>query len=175
MRRLSAEEQKLWAKVVAGVRPIRALEPAELIPTAEELVAVAAPKSRGVAAAPIQARSAPVRPGHTLDGTWDRKLARGLVHPDLTLDLHGHRLDSAYHLLDSRLGDAIDRGARVLLLITGRPPGPERPVARGRIRAAIGDWLASSRHAGRIAAIRGAHPRHGGAGALYIVLRRPRA
>ncbi|MDH7976067.1 DNA mismatch repair protein MutS, partial [Sphingomonas sp. AR_OL41] len=25
-----------------------------------------------------------------------------------------------------------------------------------------------------IAAVRGAHPRHGGAGALYIVLRRPR-
>jgi DNA-nicking Smr family endonuclease len=116
----------------------------------------------------------PVRPGHTLDGSWDRRLARGIVQPDLTLDLHGHRLDSAYHLLDSRLEAAIDQGARVLLLITGRPPGPERPVARGRIRAAIGDWLASSRHAGRIAAIRGAHPRHGGAGALYIILRRPR-
>ena len=42
------------------------------------------------------------------------------------------------------------------------------------IAAAIGDWLAGSRHAGRIAAVRGAHPRHGGAGALYIVLRRNR-
>ena len=40
--------------------------------------------------------------------------------------------------------------------------------------AAIGDWLAASRHASSIAAVRGAHPRHGGAGALYIVLRRPR-
>jgi DNA-nicking Smr family endonuclease len=47
-------------------------------------------------------------------------------------------------------------------------------VKRGAIRAAVGDWLAASRHAGHIAAVRGAHPRHGGAGALYIVLRRRR-
>ncbi|MGB5485182.1 Smr/MutS family protein, partial [Parasphingorhabdus sp.] len=40
--------------------------------------------------------------------------------------------------------------------------------------AAISDWLAASRHASRIAAVRRAHPRHGGAGALYIILRRPR-
>ena len=70
----------------------------------------------------------------------------------------------------------IARGDRVLLLVTGKPPRPEskRPHARGAIRAAIGDWLAASRHAHAIASVRGAHPRHGGAGALYIVLRRPR-
>jgi DNA-nicking Smr family endonuclease len=61
----------------------------------------------------------------------------------------------------------------LLLLITGKPPGSrEPPVKRGAIRAAVGDWLAASRHAGDIAAVRGAHQRHGGAGALYIVLRR---
>jgi len=38
----------------------------------------------------------------------------------------------------------------------------------------VGDWLAASRHAADIAAVRGAHPRHGGAGALYIILRRRR-
>ena len=71
--------------------------------------------------------------------------------------------------------DAAGRGARVLLLITGKPPsGPDRPVQRGAIRAAVGDWLAASRHAAHIAAVRGAHPRHGGLGALYIVLRRDR-
>ena len=43
---------------------------------------------------------------------------------------------------------------------------------RQPIRAAVHDWLAVSRHAGRIAAVRGAHPRHGGGGSLYIILRR---
>ena len=35
------------------------------------------------------------------------------------------------------------------------------------------DWLASSRHASSIAAIRKAHRRHGGDGALYVILRKP--
>jgi DNA-nicking Smr family endonuclease len=92
----------------------------------------------------------------------------------MVLDLHGHDLATAWDLLDSRLEAAIAGGARILLLITGKPPGPARPVVRGRIRGAIGDWLAASRHSARIAAVRGAHARHGGTGALYIVLRRAR-
>ncbi|MFL6784133.1 MAG: Smr/MutS family protein, partial [Sphingomicrobium sp.] len=50
-------------------------------------------------------------------------------------------------------------------------PG-EEPVQRGRIRAAVHDWLAASRHAPNIAAVRGAHRRHGGGGSLYLILRR---
>ena len=113
-------------------------------------------------------------PGETLDGSWDRRLGRGLVSPDAMVDLHGHNLATAYDLLDRMLEQAIGSGARLMLLVTGKPPGPERPVKRGAIRAAVGDWLHASRHSDRIAAVRNAHPRHGGAGALYIVLRRPR-
>ena len=113
-------------------------------------------------------------PGETLDGSWDRRLSRGLVSPDAMLDLHGHNLATAYDLLDRRLEQAIDSGARLMLLVTGKPPGSEGPAKRGAIRAAVGDWLHASRHSGRIAAVRKAHPRHGGGGALYIVLRRPR-
>jgi DNA-nicking Smr family endonuclease len=114
--------------------------------------------------------------GTTLDGSWDRRLSRGMVQPDATVDLHGHTLNSAYAMLDDALGRSVARGDRVVLLITGKPPRPdsERPHARGAIRAAVGDWLHSSRHAEAIAAVRGANPRHGGSGALYIVLRRPR-
>jgi DNA-nicking Smr family endonuclease len=98
------------------------------------------------------------------------------VQPDASLDLHGHTLASAHAMLDAGLDRALSQGHRVLLLVTGKPPRPEseRPHARGAIRAAIADWLAISRHAANIAAVRGAHPRHGGAGALYIILRRER-
>lgn len=113
---------------------------------------------------------------NNLDGSWDRRLGRGLVQPESSIDLHGHTLASAYDRLDRGLEAAVSRGDRVLLLVTGKPPRSEsdRPHARGAIRAAVGDWLASSRHGDRIAAVRGAHPRHGGSGALYIVLRRSR-
>lgn len=171
-RRLGPDEQALWDKVVASVRPLHAAQPdpaqAEPAPPPPE------PVRQPPAAAPAPKAMQKPAPGTTLDGSWDRRLSRGLVQPDLTLDLHGHNLATAYSLLDDRLEQAISAGARVLLLITGRPPSADRPRGRGAIRGAVGDWLAASRHAGDIAAVRNAHPRHGGAGALYIVLRRRR-
>ncbi|CAA9533332.1 MAG: SMR/MUTS FAMILY PROTEIN, partial [uncultured Sphingomonadaceae bacterium] len=80
---------------------------------------------------------------------------------------------TAYEALDEGLARASARGARLVLLITGKPPtSAAPPIRRGAIRAAVGDWLHASRHAANIAAVRNAAPRHGGAGALYIVLRR---
>jgi DNA-nicking Smr family endonuclease len=108
----------------------------------------------------------------TLDGTWDRKLKSGSVQPDRVVDLHGLNLDRAWQAIDIALEQAESAGDRVILLITGHHRRGEPPVQRGRIRAAVHDWLAVSRHAGRIAAVRGAHPRHGGGGSLYIILRR---
>src|SRR3546814_9901396 len=51
-----------------------------------------------------------------------------------------------------------------------RPADPaDRAHRRGAIRAKILDWLAASSHGPTIAAVRGAHRRHGGEGALYLV------
>ncbi|GAA4764095.1 Smr/MutS family protein [Stakelama sediminis] len=125
---------------------------------------------------PVRRSSPPVPPPSTLDSGWDRRITRGRVQPDLTIDLHGHTLASAHALLDASLDRAVREGVRVILLITGKPPRPglERPFSRGAIRDAVPDWLGVSRHSDRIAAVRGAHPHHGGAGALYIILRRHR-
>jgi DNA-nicking Smr family endonuclease len=176
LRRLSAEERALWRKVVESVRPLPGrASPAADAPEPAAAPPAASPVPRARAAPSPPAAAAPKRavPGTTLDSTWDRRLARGLVTPDAVVDLHGHNLATAYELLDHRLAQAIAGGARLMLLVTGKPPSDDRrPVARGAIRAAVGDWLHASRHAADIAAVRAAHPRHGGAGALYIVLRR---
>ena len=166
-RKLGAEEKALWAKVVATVNPLGNKPPQLPVSIAKtsSRVRPSAPPTPRAMAAPAQ--------GTTLDGSWDRRLSRGQVHPDLTVDLHGRTLAAAYDLLDKKLEQAVLSGARILLLVTGKPPrGEGRPVQRGAIRAAVLDWLAASRHARHIAAVRGAHARHGGTGALYIVLRR---
>ena len=108
----------------------------------------------------------------TLDGSWDKKLRSGAIEPDRMLDLHGMNLDTAWNAIDRGLEQAIARGDRVVLLITGHHRPGDPPVQRGRIRAAVHDWLAASRHAQNIAAVRGAHRRHGGGGSLYLILRR---
>lgn len=173
-RRLDPDEAALWARVMASVRPLHGVAP---VPPPVELAPRAAPRGKPSPSVPSMTRVRPPSdPGTTLDGGWDRRIAKGVVEPDSAIDLHGHTLQSAHLLLDQGLERAIARGDRVLLLVTGKPPRAEseRPHRRGAIRAAIGDWLAASRHASAIASVRGAHPRHGGAGALYIVLRRPR-
>ena len=180
MRSLSPDEAELWARVAATIRPL-SREPQ---PAAERAASAPAPAEETSAPTPRQLKPVAARRpqpppqretvGRTLDGTWDRKLGGGAIAPDRVLDLHGMNLDSAWRAIDRGLEQAIGAGDRVLLLITGhhRPGAP--PVERGRIRAAVHDWLAASRHASRIAAVRGAHRRHGGGGSLYIVLRRPR-
>ncbi len=68
-------------------------------------------------------------------------------------------------------------GARLVLVITGLPRPAEaadRGQRRGAIRAKIIDWIELGPHASRIAAVRPAHRRHGGAGALYLVMKKPR-
>ena len=178
MRRLSPEERALWEKVVATVKPLHRAPAAT--PEAPPPAPPAAPVPRLAPrqpTSPLKDRKVPSRPspGVTLDAGWDKRLSRGLVKPDSTVDLHGHNRATAYDLLDRQLDRAMAHGTRVLLLGTGKPPTDDRrPVGRGAIRAAVGDWLAASRHAGDIAAVRNAHPRHGGSGALYIVLRRKR-
>ena len=114
-------------------------------------------------------------PGSTLDGSWDRRLGSGSVAPDRTVDLHGMSLDGAWRAIDRALDRAVHGEERVVLLITGHHRPGEPPIRRGAIRAAVHDWLAASRHARDIAAVRGAHRRHGGGGSLYIILRKSRA
>lgn len=174
MRSLSAEEAALWARVTATIRPL-SRDPVDA-PKVEAAVPPPIVRLKGEAPKP------PLRPltpkqtknlgDATLDGGWDRRLRGGRVEPDRILDLHGHSLDRAWEAIDRALERAIASGERVLLLITGHERKGDPPLERGRIRAAVHDWLTHSRHASRVAAVRGAHRRHGGGGSLYIILRK---
>jgi DNA-nicking Smr family endonuclease len=191
-RGLSADEAALWRKVAATVTPLHPVAaPPPPAPVAAPLAAVVAPVHPAPPAKRVRGRvpPAPVPPAPPspakraltsdgLDGSWDRKLARGAIVPDVTIDLHGMNLDTAHARLIGGIAQAQAMGARVILLIAGksRPHSDHdaRGERRGAIRAKLLDWLAHSAHAGSIAAVRGASPRHGGEGAVYIVLRKSR-
>ena len=170
MRSLSPEEAALWARVASTIRPLSRDKNVDQ-PVAGQTKSAVTTIRAAPPPAPPPARPR-TGPGTTLDGSWDRRLGSGAVQPDRVVDLHGLSLDGAWRAIDRALDDAVVRGERVLLLITGHQRVGEAPVRRGAIRAAVHDWLAASRHAGEIAAVRAAHPRHGGGGSLYIVMRR---
>lgn len=175
MRSLSPDEAELWAKVTATIRPL-SRDPVDAPTIAVPATARAALQPKGRTPTPRPPEIAPKRAKNlhqaTLDGGWDRRLRSGQVEPDRVLDLHGHSLDRAWEAIERALERSIGSGDRILLLITGHERKGDPPLERGRIRAAVHDWLAASRHAPRIAAVRGAHRRHGGGGSLYIVLRK---
>ncbi|WP_298300884.1 Smr/MutS family protein [uncultured Erythrobacter sp.] len=192
-RGLSEPEQRAWAHLASSVTPLAGKKAPQLAGPVERK---AAPKAKPVKAKPKPSAQSPSasaarRPlmransptsakrrmaSSQLDGSWNRKLKSGQIAPDYTLDLHGHNLDRAYDRIMSGLDQARMMGARVVLVVAGRerPVDPaDRASKRGAIRAKLLDWLAVSRHAEAIAAVRRAHIRHGGEGALYLVLKRP--
>lgn len=184
-RRLSPEEQALWKALAKTVRPLRRARPKPVVVTEEPT-----PKAETPPAPRVRGRVPPARkpdppavrrpaPVPVLDSSWEKKIRGGRLVPDLSVDLHGLNLAAAHLRLDRLLGEAVMSDARVLLVVTGKPrshrPLPGESGKRGAIRAEIGDWLARSPYAGRIASVRSAHPRHGGEGAIYLILRRPGA
>lgn len=174
MRSLSPDEQELWARVAATIRPL-SRDPVDKPASPPSPERRGSERPRQVAARPAKPIPKAAGASDTLDSSWDRRLRSGAVEPDRILDLHGLNLDQAWRAIDRGLEGAINSGERVLLLITGHARPGDAPVRRGKIREAVHDWLAASRHAPSIAAVRAAHGRHGGGGSLYIILRRRRS
>lgn len=182
-RGLSAEEAAAWARLASTVTPINPPRNGEGDRRARGPVEKAQPKAApsspaSLRQAPLARRLPPPRSGEGLKGLdshWDRRLKTGTQEPDFSLDLHGLTLDQAHTRLESGLDQARSLGARLVLVVTGKPRAAEaadRGQQRGAIRAKMLDWLAAGQHADSIAAIRQAHRRHGGDGALYLVLRK---
>ncbi len=193
-RGLSPEEKALWQRVASTVKPLHPAPPragegdqpkagggarAALTPPPPKNQPKAlkgrVPPPLPPKAVPVPKQVLPER--HGLDSSWERKLKGARIDPDFTLDLHGHTLDAAHVRLDRGLAQAKAMGARLVLVVTGKPRPVEhadRGERRGAIRAKILDWLAAGPHGADIAAVRAAHRRHGGDGAVYIVLRRGR-
>jgi DNA-nicking Smr family endonuclease len=182
-RGLSAAEAELWARVARTVTPIKGRHHPPLVPS-KKPVAAPAPSPRQ----PVSRPTPPVPPPKPppprvlgqqggLDSHWERRLGKASLEPDFSLDLHGHSLDAAHARLDHGLAQARALGARLVLVVTGKPrpvDAADRGSKRGAIRAKILDWLASGPHGDAIAAVRPAQRKHGGEGALYLVMKRPR-
>ncbi|MGE0725824.1 MAG: Smr/MutS family protein, partial [Alphaproteobacteria bacterium] len=88
------------------------------------------------------------------------------------LDLHGMTQAEAHAALDAFLDGSARRGRRSVLVVTGRGGrGSEGP---GVLRRMVPRWLNEPANRERLLAFAEAQPKDGGAGALYLLLRRRR-
>ena len=106
------------------------------------------------------------------------RMKRGKLKPEARLDLHGMRLDRAHPALIQFILSSQAGGRRLVLVITGKgkrsaDPGPI-PTPRGVLRHQVPQWLSMPPLAQAVLQITPAHLSHGGEGAYYVYLRKPR-
>jgi DNA-nicking Smr family endonuclease len=179
LRRLSEEEIALWIEVAKSVARRRGAT----LPT------LAAPRPAAASAAvvdeappPAVASSKPRRqaappPLAPLERRLKRDLARGRAVVDGVLDLHGLTQAEAHHALRGFLVQAQMQGFRLVIVITGKGARAERDDAdwfheTGVLRRLVPHWLREPDLRSTVLGFEEAGPGHGGAGALYVRLRR---
>ena len=96
-----------------------------------------------------------------------RDFNKGNVFIENKLDLHGFNQVDAKNLLEDFINQSIENGKRLILIITGK--GKE---GEGVIKNNIISWLNTKDLRNKILAANYASKKHGGSGAIYILLRK---
>jgi DNA-nicking Smr family endonuclease len=179
--RLSEEDRLLWNGFARSITPLR--QSAKLAaqasrssaaPSAAAEVARPAAKSLPLAphAAPPAAKSLPLAP---LGRRLKQRVARGREPIDARIDLHGLTQTDAHAALLRFLRRAQDDGARTALVVTGKGSGArDAQVERGVLRRQVPRWLALPEFRPLVLGFDDAHTSHGGQGAIYVRVRRPK-
>ncbi|MEQ8229070.1 MAG: Smr/MutS family protein [Rhodospirillales bacterium] len=175
------DDDALWARVTRDVTPLphredRIDHPATTTPpTASAPGKAATPRNYAAAPLPLPAAPAPVRalshgdaPG--LDRRTQTRMRRGKMAVEGRLDLHGMFQAEAHRALIGFITRAYGQGKRCVLVITGK--GTKETGEIGVLRRAVPGWLNQPPLKDLIHAFDHAARHHGGAGALYILLKR---
>ena len=114
----------------------------------------------------------------SMDKKVFQRLKKGKLVPEAKLDLHGMTLEQAQPALNGFILRSHASGRRLVLIVTGkgkdRDPGDAVPVRRGVLRHNVPQWLRMAPLSALVLQISEAHLKHGGGGAYYVYLRRPR-
>jgi DNA-nicking Smr family endonuclease len=176
-------DDDLWSEAIDGAKPLRdrsarikpgpqplSVAPAHLDPELEaydELRALVA----GSVAFDIADTDEFIE-GHArgLDAHVVRKLKRGEFAVQGHVDLHGLLKTEAKAELEAFLGKARQQGKRCVLVVHGRGLHSKDQVPV--LKEALKRWMATERFARHVLAFATARPHDGGAGAVYVLLKR---
>jgi DNA-nicking Smr family endonuclease len=169
----TSDEMELWGKITETVHPLAPPKAGAAKPPPEK-------KKPGP---PVPQFMQPKLPPPKsppalapLDKRTRSRVARGTVAIDRRIDLHGLTQAAAERRLASFLHGAQEDGAKVVLVITGKGKAGEdgRDGERGVLRRMVPMWLSAPALRGVVIGFEEAARNHGGAGALYVRIRRAR-
>lgn len=174
---MTEEDERLWRRLTASVREYRRARAAETAAAAAKPSPSSPPAS--MANAPLKAASAPsARPkpppqratGAALlaDRGRERRVKRGQVALERTLDLHGMNQDQARAAVGAFVRQAAAGGCRCVLIVTGKGRRSEGEGS-GVLKQRLPQWLSELKPIA--SSFAQAHHRHGGAGAFYVFIR----
>ncbi|HEX3485633.1 MAG TPA: Smr/MutS family protein [Micropepsaceae bacterium] len=155
---VSSEDDALFRTALSDTKPIKKRE--RHPPDPPKRARIVAPVPRILNEPVYNDTPAPAIGGHA-----DAHLRRGRLEPDSRIDLHGLTQDGAYRVLTGFLSRAQAGGQKLVLVITGKG---------GVLRKALPLWLGERDMRALVAGVNEAHVKHGGAGAFYVLLRRPK-
>ncbi len=186
-RPLEPEEISLWRRAMRDAKPLKRCRPSPPLtanevqppPTSEGRAGTGAgpggvlPPAEPAVTPPAAAALPELAPGAApgVDRRTAERLRRGQFAVDALLDLHGHIQEEAHRALIAFIDAAWQRRVRCILVITGKG---RRGEGAGVLRAAVPRWLNAEPVRARVLAFAPAQAKDGGAGALYVLLRRQR-
>lgn len=185
-RPLTADEEHLWSLFVRNVRPLRLAKrsatdvrhkPGVRPATRPVTDRATAPPYPPPLAGEGREGASPQRPtgAPALSSFLRRekqKLARGSAAIDARIDLHGMTQAEAHSALRRLLHRAQARGAKFVLVITGKGAPDASRSDRGVLRRQVPMWLALPEFRRYVLGFDVADTGHGGEGALYVRLRK---
>ena len=163
------EDDAAWEEAMAGVTPLD--EKGEKRPETREgdvpMTGLAERFKMRQDAAPTVTGD----PSFAFDRRTYERLREGRIAVEGRVDLQGFTQQEAFAAVNTFLDEAWLEGRRCLLVGTGK--GTARDGG-GVLRSDVPRWITEGDHRSRLIGIGPADPRHGGDGALYVLLRRDR-
>ena len=186
-KRLSPEDARLWDKITAGIKPLprhpgtlsRAAQETKKHNSGPDKTLEIKAQGRGPSeyAPRFELKDRAAQPEISAKRAPDRrtaeKLKRGQMQIEAVLDLHGLRQHEARDHLQRFLGDSFRSGKRCVLIITGKG-SIMQGGDRGVLRRMFPVWLSELPLSEIVLQHAQAKPKDGGAGAFYVLLRRPK-
>lgn len=176
-RQLGDDEIRLWHRIAKTTKPLQG-KTLPVLPKPKQAKAIIEkkPKAYHLELAPkvIKKQEPSIR--HLEAASNHKRVRRGKMQIDDTLDLHGYNQIAAQQRLEGFIIKSYWENLRCVLVITGKgdisnKSGDIMKAPKGILRERLRDWLNSANIRPMIAGISQANLKHGGSGAFYILLK----